>query len=181
MNYSVIRKMDISNGPGIGVSLFTQGCARAHAGNPCPGCFNSTTWNPAGGKPFTTETQNRIIELMAPDYIDHLSCLGGEPLDTANLCELINLFSKVKLTYPEKKIWVWTGFTFEQLQERWELGDGQSSMMDVLLSQVDYLVDGPFIETQKDLTYRFRGSRNQRVLDCKESLRTGSAVLSEYS
>ena len=181
MNYASVRKMDISNGPGIGVSLFVQGCARANAGNPCPGCFNSSTWDPQGGKPFTPETQNRILELMEPDYITRFSLLGGEPLDDANIFQLTILCSKIKIKYPDKKIWAWTGFTFEQLRDKWLIEDGQSSIMDILLSRIDYLVDGPFIETQKDLTRRFRGSRNQRVLDCKESLKAGKAVLSEYN
>lgn len=180
MNYAKIYVQDFCNGPGIGVSLFVQGCARAHSGNPCPGCFNPSTWNPAGGKPYTNKTRDRILELMEPDYISHLALLGGEPMDNQNIAYLADLCFHTKRLFPQKKIWVWTGFTFEQLQDKYDM-EHYDSLFANFIQTVDYLVDGPFIDTQKDLSLRFRGSRNQRILDCRESVRQGMAVLSEYN
>ena len=108
MNYAKILKCDFQNGDGIGVTLFVQGCNRAHNGNPCKGCFNSATWNPEGGKPFTASTNSRIIELAYPAYISRLSILGGEPLDIEKIDSLTSLCREFKKAYPTKKIWVWT-------------------------------------------------------------------------
>ncbi len=174
MNYAQIRKMDICNGPGVRVSLFTQGCARAHFGHPCPGCFNASTWDPNKGRPFSAATRDRILDLVGRDYIAGLSILGGEPLDTRNVVPLIDLCTRAKAKYPDKTIWLWTGFTFEQLQNMWGM-DGDT-LMDLLFANLDVVVDGPFIESQKDRSIRFRGSRNQRALDAKASAKQGRAI-----
>lgn len=176
MNYNKVYTQDFVNGLGVGVSLFVQGCDRANCGNPCPGCFNQATWDPDGGKLFSVEVQNKIMQLLEPDYISHLSILGGEPLDPRNIAPLTNLCNQVKLKYPNKKIWLWTGHTFEELWHSREM-NGKSSLMDLLLSRVDVLVDGPYVESQKHLAGPWVGSGNQRVLDCKQSMKQKKAVL----
>lgn len=176
MNYNKIFTQDFVNGTGVGVSLFVQGCRRAHEGHPCPGCFNEATWNPACGTPYTHEVQEKILELLKPEHISHFSILGGEPLDTPNIATLSNLCHQVKLKYPEKKIWLWTGFTFENLWEKWGM-DGRSTMMDILLSKVDVLVDGPYVQELKYSAGPWVGSGNQRVLNCKQSMSEHRAVL----
>lgn len=178
MRYNKIFTQDFVNGTGICVSLFVQGCNRAWCGNPCEGCFNKSTWNPNEGKPFTPDVEKKIIELLAPDYINHFSILGGEPLDPANISTLMNLCNHIKQTYPEKQIWLWTGFTFEDIWHRYNM-NGKDTMIDYLLSRVDVLVDGPFILSQKSLASKWAGSGNQRVLDCRASLLAHKPVLLE--
>lgn len=141
--------MDISNGPGIRVSLFTQGCD-IH----CKGCFNYKLWNFKNGKEFTDKTINKIIELCNSEHIKGLSILGGEPLSMVNLKDLEKLIITFKTTYPTKDIWLWTGYIYENLN------DTQKH----LVSLVDVLVDGPFIKELADPTLQFRGSKNQRIL-----------------
>jgi anaerobic ribonucleoside-triphosphate reductase activating protein len=172
MRYASIRKTDVSNGPGFGVSLFVQGCAKAQCGHPCPGCFNSATWDPEGGNEFTQETQDDVLDLLDQHFVTRFSVLGGEPLDADHLETLTELLEKVAEGYPEKKVWLWTGFTFEQLYARDDWGD-----VCALLKHVDVLVDGPFVQEMKDAKIRFRGSSNQRVLDCRASLDKLTPVL----
>lgn len=150
MYYSQILDCDIANGLGFRVSLFVSGCS-LH----CKGCFNSEAWNYKFGKPFTISTQNKILELLHPDYIAGLSLLGGNPTDPENEEDLIPFVKRVKQYYPNKNIWVWSGHTLEELQKR----------DDELIKYCDILVDGPFIEEKKDLTLPFRGSSNQRIID----------------
>lgn len=155
MKYNQIRRMDISNGTGIRVSIFTQGCP-FH----CNGCFNQETWDFDKGKEFTEKEKELILNLCNSEHISGLSVLGGEPLIERNLMCLNDLFSDLKRQFPKKTIWVWTGFLFENLTEK---------QLDIL-KNVDVLVDGQFDLTKKDFNLKYRGSSNQRVIDVKTSL-----------
>lgn len=165
MRYASIRKMDISNGEGIGVSLFVQGCP-IH----CKGCFQPETWDFLGGKEYTVEQKSQIFDLLKPNYITRFSILGGEPLAKQNIWELFLLCSQIKDIFPNKEIWLWSGYTWEQLRKRindtdfmWPEIDGDIYLSS-LLKQLDVLITGPFIEEEKDLTLKWRGSRNQQIL-----------------
>ena len=164
MRYADIHKMNISDGPGIGVSLYVQGCA-LH----CPGCFNEGTWDFDGGKEYTNDTMDTILDLLKPEWMTRLSILGGEPLCPANYKQLI------KLTYlaheenkdkPNFKVWMWTGRTYENLMAEInsEPDRKHPHLLELVLKGVDYLVDGPFIQDKKDLTLKWRGSSNQRII-----------------
>lgn len=153
MRYQVIRKMDISNGPGIRVSIFMQGCP-FH----CPNCFNPETHDFKGGKEFTQETILHLLELANKEHFSGLSILGGEPLHEENRKGTIDLAKAFKERYPNKTVWVWTGYLYEQLLNQEEF------------SFFDYLVDGPFIEKEHDFRLMFRGSKNQRIIDIKKTL-----------
>lgn len=153
MRYNKIRKMDISNGPGIRISLFVQGCP-FH----CKGCFNECTWDFNQGKHFTNETLQLLLKNAKMDYIAGLSVLGGEPLHPKNIDEVITICKKFKESYPEKDIWLWTGYLIENINNN------------EIFKYVDYIVDGQFIEDLKDSTLKFRGSSNQRVINIKEYL-----------
>ena len=151
MNYCIIKKTDIANGPGVRVSLFVSGCR-----NQCPGCFNPETWDFDYGDPFTEKTEDEIITALRPSWIRGLSILGGDPMEPENQKEILPFIRRVKETYPEKDIWLYTGYRLEQV---WD---------SPLLSYVDVVVDGPFVEKEKDAGLAFRGSRNQRIIDLKE-------------
>ena len=148
MNYNTIKQLDIANGPGCRVSLFVQGCEFN-----CKGCFNTEAKDFDGGKPFTDQTINDILDLAAPDHISGLSILGGEPLHPNNILEVLDLVKKFKTKYPKKTVWIWTGYLWEEV--RGYLKD----------SGVDVLVDGRFVEELKDLRLKYRGSSNQRVIN----------------
>lgn len=166
MRYNKIRKMDISNGEGVRVSLFVQGCS-FH----CKNCFNQETWNFNGGKEFTTAEIQKIIELANKDYIAGLSVLGGEPLHNNNVDEVFHIVATFKEKFPNKDIWLWTGFKFEDAIK--------DSKRKFILRNVDVLIDGQFEEDKKDLTLKWRGSSNQRVIDCKKSLAENKIILKE--
>lgn len=172
MNYGEIKKTDISNGEGVRVSLFVSGCTHH-----CRGCFNRETWDFAYGEPFTAATQQEIIRLLKPDYISGLSVLGGEPFEPVNQRELLPLLRQVKEQYPEKNIWCYTGYLFD----RDLLGESRArcEATDEMLSLTDVLVDGEFIQEQKNISLRFRGSENQRIIDVQKSLREGRVCLEE--
>ena len=161
MHYGEIKKCDIANGPGVRVSLFVSGCR-----NHCPGCFNKETWDFCYGKPFTTETKDHIMELLKPDYIEGFSLLGGEPFEPENQEELVRLLKEIKENYPKKNIWCYTGYTYDK--DLLEGGKVYTQFTEEMLSYIDTLVDGQFIESQKDITLKFRGSANQRILDLNE-------------
>lgn len=161
MYYGTIKKCDIANGPGVRVSLFVSGCR-----NCCKGCFNPETWDFSYGTPYTEETERYIIELLRPSYINGLSLLGGEPFEPENQRELVGLLRKIRTEYPEKDIWCYTGYVYEQ--DLTKGGRKYTEVTDELLSYVDVLVDGQFIEEQKDLTLAFRGSSNQRILHLRK-------------
>ena len=169
MNYAAIKPCDIANGPGVRVSLFVSGCTHR-----CPGCFQPETWDFAYGQPFTIGTLDRILELLAPDYIHGLTLLGGEPFEPSNRAVLADVVRAVRARYPQKDVWAFSGYTFEQLRAG---RPGPAETAAALLEQLDVLVDGPFIEAQKDLGLRFRGSANQRLIDIPATLRAGRVVL----
>lgn len=163
MRYNKIRKMDISNGPGIRVSIFMQGCTFN-----CKNCFNKETHDFNGGKEFTDEIIDKVIDLAKPDYIVGLSILGGEPLHPKNIEGTTKLAKKFKSVYPNKNIWVWSGFLFDKNLNNFEI-----------LNYIDVLVDGVYKDELHDFTLKYRGSSNQRVIDVKKSLKTNKIELIE--
>lgn len=170
MYYGQIKNCDIANGEGVRVTLFVSGCT-----NRCEGCFQPETWDFCYGKHFTEATEAEIIEMLRPGYIKGLTLLGGEPFEPENQRDLVDFIEKVKKLYPEKNLWAFSGFTLEEL-----LRDGsypRCEVTDRMLAQIDVLVDGRFIQSQKDITLKFRGSKNQRVLNLSASLKEGRAVL----
>ena len=154
MRYNTIRQLDIANGPGARVSIFVQGCAFN-----CPGCFNTVARDFEGGKEFTDQTVGLLLELAKPDYISGLSILGGEPLHPRNRTYVLDLARRFKEVYPQKTVWLWTGYLWE---------DVASDLVD---SVVDVVVDGRFVEELKDLRLKYRGSSNQRVINVCGSTR----------
>ena len=162
MRYNQIRKMDIADGPGVRVSIFFQGCA-FH----CKNCFNSETWDFNGGKEFTVETIDKVLDLCSEDYIKGLSILGGEPMHPVNIEGTYALAKAFKEKYPNKNLWVWTGFLFEQLQNQ-----------DVL-KYIDVLVDGQYVDELHDPRLKWKGSSNQRVIDVQKSLKQKKIVITE--
>lgn len=167
MNYATIKNCDIANGPGVRVSLFVSGCTHR-----CPGCFNEVAWDFDYGEPFTQETIAYILNLLKPDYIQGLTLLGGEPFEPQNQSAVVELLRQVKRTYPNKSIWAFSGYLFEKDILSGRLGDTAE-----YLSFLDVLVDGPFVEAKKNLSLRFRGSENQRLIDIPASLEKGETVL----
>jgi len=158
MNYGNIKECDIADGPGVRVSLFVSGC-RHH----CKGCFNKETWDLDYGMPYTKETEDEIIRLLAPSYIQGLTLLGGEPFEPENQKELAGLLKRVRETYPDKDIWCYTGYLYDV--DLPEGGRVHTEVTEEMLSYIDVLVDGEFIEEEKDVTLVFRGSRNQRIIE----------------
>ena len=172
MNYANIKNCDIANGPGVRVTLFVSGCTHH-----CEGCFNEETWDFQYGAPFTEETVSHILTLLSPDYVAGLTLLGGEPLEPANREALLPLLRAVKEKYPGKNIWCYTGYLFEKdILEKFCV---QWEKMEEFLSYLDVIVDGEFIMARKDISLRFRGSGNQRIIRVQESLKRGEAVLWE--
>ena len=161
MRYNLIRKMDISNGPGVRVSIFTQGCS-FH----CKNCFNSTTWDFEGGKEFNDDTINEVLDLCNESYIKGLSILGGEPLHPKNIEGTTQLAKAFKEKYPDKNLWVWSGFLVDK-----DLKDKE------VLNYIDVLVDGQYVDDLHDFTLKWKGSSNQRVIDVKKSLMNNKVVL----
>lgn len=161
MKYSQIRSMDISNGEGIGVALFVQGC-HFH----CNNCFNSETWDFNGGKEWTYKTEEEFLDLANKPYIQRVSILGGEPLEDCNFSYLKNLLFKIP---PNKNVWLYSGFTWEEILE--------SRKKERIIELCDVLVDGKYIHKLRDMNLKFRGSSNQRIIDVQESLETGEVIL----
>lgn len=159
MYYSKINATDIANGPGWRVSLFVSGCR-----NRCPGCFNKETWSFTYGREFTYETVAEIDKLLSNDHISGLSILGGDPFEPENRETVESLCEYVKIFHPDKDIWVWTGYMWEDLKDL------------EVMRFVDVLVDGRFEESMRDLRLKWRGSLNQRVIDVKASLKRGCAI-----
>ena len=167
MYYATIKNNDIANGPGVRVSLFVSGCTHR-----CPGCFNEEAWDFQYGEPFTQETIDYILSLLAQPHIKGLTLLGGEPFEPQNQPDVVKLLRCVKFAYPEKSIWAFSGYLFDRDILSGRLGDTSE-----YLSYLDVLVDGPFILAKKNLSLRFRGSENQRLIDVPASLKTGEIVL----
>ncbi len=168
MNYAEIKKYDIANGEGVRVSLFVSGCRRH-----CRGCFNSVAWDFSYGRQFTHETERELLEASSPYYIAGLTLLGGDPFEPENRRELVPFLKKFRAQYPDKDIWCYTGYTYRDGTLLEDDGEGVRE----LLSLIDILVDGPFIEELKDIRLKFRGSSNQRVLDLKRTISSGNIVL----
>ncbi len=170
MNYATIKEKDIANGPGVRVSLFVSGCTHH-----CKGCFNEIAWDFDYGQPFTQETIEHILSLLKPAHIKGITLLGGEPFEPQNQPALVALLRQIREKYPEKSIWAFSGYLFDKDIQPGKLGD--PAVTAEFLSYLDVLVDGRFVEEKKDLTLRFRGSSNQRIIDVPESLRQGRVVL----
>ena len=167
MNYATIKNCDIANGPGVRVSLFVSGCTHR-----CKGCFNEVAWDFHYGEPFTQETIDSIVNMLRPAYIRGLTLLGGEPFEPQNREAVVELLRQVKKELPEKSIWAFSGYLFDKDILSGRLGDCTE-----YLSYLDVLVDGPFVESKKNLSLRFRGSENQRLIDVPASLAAGETVL----
>lgn len=163
MHYAHIRPIDVANGPGVRVSVFVSGCTHH-----CEGCFNPETWDFSYGKPFGEEEIQTILGHLSKGYIKGLSLLGGEPFEPQNQQAVLELARRVRAAYPNKTIWCYTGYRYEALA-----AGKVGSYSRALLEQLDVLVDGPFVLGQKDLSLRFRGSANQRILDVPASLAAG--------
>ena len=161
MNYGEIKKYDIADGPGVRVTLFVSGC-RHH----CKGCFNAETWDFHYGNPYTEKTEKEILDALNHPYIAGLTLLGGEPFEPENQRELVKLLKKVREMYPKKNIWSYSGYVYDN--DLIPSGRAYTEVTDELLSYIDVLVDGPFVEDLKDITLQFRGSSNQRILNLRE-------------
>ena len=173
MNYAEIKYCDVANGPGVRTSLFVTGCSHH-----CPGCFNEIAWDFNYGKPFTQDTIDSIIESLKPDYIQGLTLLGGEPFEYSNQKGLLPLVRQVRKVLPQKDIWCFTGFLFdkdiiENMCKKWK-------ETNELLSYIDVLVDGRFVEELKNLNLKFKGSENQRTILVNESLKSGNVILYDF-
>ena len=169
MYYAEIKNCDIANGPGVRISLFVSGCTHH-----CPGCFNQVAWDFQYGKPFTQQTIDEILELLKPGYIRGLTLLGGEPFEPENQGTVVELLRQIKEKYPNKSIWAFSGYLFEHIISG-KLGEWEITRE--YLSYLDVLVDGPFVEAKKNLSLRFRGSENQRIIDVPASLAQNRVVL----
>ncbi|MBR1828988.1 MAG: anaerobic ribonucleoside-triphosphate reductase activating protein [Atopobiaceae bacterium] len=172
MNYSEIKYCDIANGAGVRTTLFVSGC-RHH----CPQCFNPGTWAFDSGKEYTREVEDKILESLEPAYVDGLTLLGGEPFEPENQPALISLLQRVRAEQPSKNVWAYSGFTWDQLLEG--PSRAHTDTVQEMLSLVDVLVDGPFVQEKKDITLRFRGSSNQRIIDVRRSLAAREVCLWE--
>lgn len=174
MRYALMRKMDISNGEGIGVSLFVQGC-HFH----CKGCFNRETWDFNGGKEWNEKIKNKFFQLINKPFITRVSFLGGEPLESQNLIDIYELIKEIKLNFPNKDIWLYTGYTWECIFSNvvTDNFDTLRIYRQKIIELCDVLVDGQYIEEQRDLTLAFRGSCNQRIIDVKKSLEQNKIIL----
>lgn len=170
MNYAKINKNDIANGIGVRVTLFVSGCTHF-----CKGCFNSEAWDFNYGQPFTTEVEEELLEALAPSWIDGLTLLGGEPMEPQNQRALLPFLKRIKEMYPQKTIWCFSGYTLED--ELLKDSRARCEVTDEMLSLIDVLVDGEFVEELKDISLRFKGSSNQRLIDLKSTLATGKVVI----
>ena len=174
MRYAQIRELDISNGEGVGVALFVQGC-HFH----CYNCFNPDTWDFNDGKEWTQDTEDKLIELANKPYIKRLSILGGEPLADENLDGVLHLANRFRLSFPNKSIWLYSGYTWSEI-----FNDGVYLTKDCdgwkrreIVKKCDVLVDGKYIDAQRNVQAKWRGSSNQRVIDVKQSIKQGKVVL----
>lgn len=168
MNFATIKFYDISNGPGVRVSLYVSGCR-----NHCKGCFNPETWDFNYGQPFTKETEDKIIEAMKPSYIKGFTLLGGDPFEPENAKVLAPFMKRLREIYPDKSFWCFTGYDFERDLLTGKQGDDVTQILQTL----DVLVDGKFVESLKDLNLKFKGSSNQRTILVQKSLETDEVVL----
>ena len=172
MRYGTVKKADIANGLGVRVSLFVSGC-RHH----CKGCFQPETWDFNYGEEYTDAVKEDILSEFERPYYQGLTVLGGEPMEPENQPYVLELIKEFKKRFPDKDVWIYSGYTFEDDILAGKLGD--KAITDELISYVDVLVDGEFVQAEKDITLKFRGSRNQRLIDVKKSLKEGKTVLLE--
>lgn len=170
MYYSTIKNCDIANGPGCRVSLFVSGCR-----NHCRNCFQPETWDFCYGNPFDSSVEDRILGMLEPSYIAGLTILGGEPFEPENQRGLLPFVKRVRKAFPDKDIWAFSGYTLDRMKTEGE--HVRCEVTDELLGCIDVLVDGPFVEELKNISLRFRGSENQRLIDMKATLAAGSVVL----
>ena len=170
MNFAAIKWADVANGPGVRVSLFVSGCTHR-----CPGCFNEEAWDFGYGQPFTEVQEDKILAALVPAHIKGLSLLGGEPFEPDNQRALLPFLRRVKEACPDKEVWCYSGYTLDG--ELWRDSRARCQYTDEMLSLIDVLVDGPFVEAKKDLNLRFRGSSNQRILNVPASLAAHAPVL----
>lgn len=169
MHYCNIKNCDIANGVGVRVSLFVSGCR-----NHCKNCFQPETWAFDYGEEFTEETEEKLLKMLAPSYIKGLTVLGGEPMEPENQKALLPFLRRVKAAYPDKTIWLYSGFTFEEMHD--PASRAHTDCTDGILSLLDVLVDGRFVEEKKNISLRFRGSENQRLIDVPATLVRGSVT-----
>ena len=169
MNFATIKKRDIADGPGVRVSLFVSGCTHR-----CEGCFNEIAWDFDYGAPFTEAVEQELLEALAPEYIQGLTLLGGEPFEPQNQRALLPFLKRVRETYPQKNIWCYSGYTLDQLQGE---SRARCEVTDEMLGMLDVLVDGRFVLAKKNIRLRFRGSENQRLIDMNKTREAGEIVL----
>lgn len=179
MNYAQIRSMDISNGEGIGVSLFVQGCD-FH----CKNCFNSETWEFSKGHEWNDKTKNQFLKLIEKPFIQRISILGGEPLHPKNVQNVLKIVDEIRVSYPTKNIWLYTGYTWEQIMHPviTDINSEQLKMLQMrkeLVSKCDVLIDGRYVDELRDISLHWRGSSNQRVINVQETLKQNQIVLWE--
>ena len=179
MNYAQIRSMDISNGEGIGVSLFVQGCD-FH----CKNCFNSETWEFSKGQEWNDKTKNQFLKLIETPFIQRVSILGGEPLHPKNVQNVLKIVDEIRVSYPTKNIWLYTGYTWEQIMHPviTDINSEQLKMLQMrkeLVSKCNVLIDGSFVDELRDVSLHWRGSSNQRVINVQETLKQKQIVLWE--
>ena len=169
MYYSVIKPVDIANGVGVRVTLFVSGCTHH-----CKGCFQPQTWAFDYGQPYTQQTEDEILSLLQPPYIRGLTLLGGEPMEPDNQRALLHLLQRVRTELPKKDVWCYSGYTLEQLTGQ---SRARCEVTDELLTMIDVLVDGEFVEEKRNISLKFRGSENQRLIDLPATLKQGTVVL----
>ena len=169
MNYATIKPIDVANGPGVRVSLFVSGCTHC-----CKNCFNSEAWDFNYGSLFDETAENEIFKALEPEHIEGFSLLGGEPFEPQNQVALLPFLKRLRARFPNKSIWCYSGYVYENILGG-NVGDKQTA--NEMLSLIDILVDGKFVEELKDLHLRFRGSANQRIIDVQKSLKAGEIVL----
>lgn len=179
MNYAQIRSMDISNGEGIGVSLFVQGCD-FH----CKNCFNSETWEFSKGQEWNDKTKNQFLKLIETPFIQRVSILGGEPLHPKNVQNVLKIVDEIRVSYPTKNIWLYTGYTWEQIMHPviTDINSEQLKMLQMrkeLVSKCNVLIDGRYVDELRDISLHWRGSSNQRVINVQETLKQNQIVLWE--
>jgi len=172
MYYGAIKNCDIANGEGIRVTLFVSGCT-----NHCEKCFQPQTWDFHYGEPFTEETEQSILEMLKPDYVKGLTLLGGEPFEPENQKALLPFLRKVREHFPKKNIWGYSGFTYEELTTPGSYCNCEAT--EPMLELLDVLVDGRYVDRLKNLSLRFRGSSNQRLIDMKATREQGTVVTFE--
>ncbi|MCM1283869.1 MAG: anaerobic ribonucleoside-triphosphate reductase activating protein [Muribaculaceae bacterium] len=170
MNYAGIKYCDIANGTGCRTVLFVSGCRNA-----CRGCFQPHTWDFGYGEPFDSPVQEEVIASLEPEYVQGLTLLGGEPFEEENQRALLPFLRLVKERYPHKDVWAFTGYIYDR--DLTAEGRKHTEDTDALLSMIDILVDGPFVEEEKDITLKFRGSKNQRIIDLQKTRECGKICL----